>query len=72
MLYYMGFVCRSSPKAATVARLNVPLPEPCRRRAGTPNPKIKPLIEESRKHAKLPPADQLGISIKVGRFIANF
>lgn len=35
------------------------------RRAGTPNPKIKPLIEESRKLAKVPPADQLGFSPKV-------
>jgi hypothetical protein len=37
----------------------------CRRRAGTPNPKIKPLIEEARKAAKVPPADQLGLSPKV-------
>jgi hypothetical protein len=35
------------------------------RRAGTPNPKIKPLIEESRKQAKVPPADKLGLSPKV-------
>jgi enoyl-CoA hydratase/3-hydroxyacyl-CoA dehydrogenase len=34
------------------------------KRAGTPNPKIKPLIEEARKQAKVPPADQLGLSPK--------